>query len=64
MKNVKTGQLLKNVKLGQYLKDKYGYIGEVVFIHENSFEVQFKSLACIVYRQEDLDNGNINFYIG
>lgn len=54
---------ISDLKIGQILKEGSHEV-VVVFIHSTTFEVQYISGACWVYRQEDLDNGTIITYIG
>jgi hypothetical protein len=54
---------ISDLQIGQILKEG-NYNVKVVFIYANSFEVQYKSGACWTYRQEDLNNGTIQTYIG
>ena len=60
----KKNNAMPNIRIGQMLKSEFGHVCEVVFIHQDSFEVQFISGACRVYRQSDIDSGEITFYIG
>lgn len=54
---------ISNLKIGQILKEGNHKV-KVVFIYNNSFEVQYKSGACWTYKENDLNNGILETYIG
>lgn len=54
---------IQDLKIGQILKEGRFEV-KVVFINENSFDVQYISGVCMTYYQSDLDNNTLTSYIG
>lgn len=54
---------ISDLKIGQTLKE-----GEkeviVVLIYNDRFEVEYISGVCVSYREEDLNNGTLETFIG
>lgn len=54
---------IADLKIGMIVKED-NFEAEVIAVSETTFELQYPSGACFTLRQDSLDNGSVETFIG